>query len=541
MQHTKIINLMLFVIMYFLFFYITIFTPFHSDDYSYYLKGLSFETHISHYLNWSGRFVADYLSSLLLATKSQLLTAMIRSLVCSLLVVLIFKIGFNRDSINKKASFIFPIIIFALFFDNIPSIGQGILWIVGFANYSFTTFFGVLFIFLFQRLNRNSNALTYLFCGIIAFLAGLSTEFMALFLSMYFTYYFFTTKELSRTKLLIVGVPLALGVMILIFAPGNYVRLYSGNYDEYVSKSFLEKILYFFQHGLSYSLNKLKFLILLGAILQFITYKSSKKLDKRSLTFFCLAIINVLLIFLSPYASKRALIIPFTILMISISCSLSTIEKTYFTSNNEHKKANIILKLSLTISLLLFIFHYLFVAIPVTRTYYQDQFRNYLVMQNHKNVEIPQYYWISEYRSGDKIDWYFNPGTMASFFGVKSKISLKKSNFDYGSIVDGVHVNLLSKNKKIATLHIKKHLILMKTTFIIGLEENTPIKNQNKIDLIDKKGQRETLYISKDNMIADKQNKIIYLGITKKINLGNLKSVIFNDEIEYFLNMNIKL
>ena len=90
--------------MYFLFFYITIFTPFHSDDYSYYLKGLSFETHISHYLNWSGRFVADYLSSLLLATKSQLLTAMIRSLVCSLLVVLIFKIGFNRDSINKTSA-----------------------------------------------------------------------------------------------------------------------------------------------------------------------------------------------------------------------------------------------------------------------------------------------------------------------------------------------------------------------------------------------------------------------------------------------------
>lgn len=36
------------------------YTPIHSDDYRYYLLGISPESHFHHYMTWSGRIIADY-------------------------------------------------------------------------------------------------------------------------------------------------------------------------------------------------------------------------------------------------------------------------------------------------------------------------------------------------------------------------------------------------------------------------------------------------------------------------------------------------
>lgn len=47
------------------------YTPLHSDDYVYAMLGTSLDTHLNHYLTWSGRVVADYSSALLLASGSR--------------------------------------------------------------------------------------------------------------------------------------------------------------------------------------------------------------------------------------------------------------------------------------------------------------------------------------------------------------------------------------------------------------------------------------------------------------------------------------
>ncbi len=47
------------------------YTPLHSDDYKYAMLGNTFDAHIHHYLTWSGRVVADYASTLLLASESR--------------------------------------------------------------------------------------------------------------------------------------------------------------------------------------------------------------------------------------------------------------------------------------------------------------------------------------------------------------------------------------------------------------------------------------------------------------------------------------
>ena len=47
------------VIIYALIYIPAYYIPIHSDDYSYFLQGLSFKAHFQHYMNWSGRFITD--------------------------------------------------------------------------------------------------------------------------------------------------------------------------------------------------------------------------------------------------------------------------------------------------------------------------------------------------------------------------------------------------------------------------------------------------------------------------------------------------
>ncbi|WP_407707109.1 DUF6056 family protein [Aeromonas veronii] len=44
----------------------SIFVPMHSDDYFYFNLGLGLTEHLNHYMNWSGRILADYISSIIL-------------------------------------------------------------------------------------------------------------------------------------------------------------------------------------------------------------------------------------------------------------------------------------------------------------------------------------------------------------------------------------------------------------------------------------------------------------------------------------------
>jgi hypothetical protein len=45
---------------------VAILVPMHSDDYFYFNLGLGVSEHLNHYMNWSGRILADYISAILL-------------------------------------------------------------------------------------------------------------------------------------------------------------------------------------------------------------------------------------------------------------------------------------------------------------------------------------------------------------------------------------------------------------------------------------------------------------------------------------------
>ena len=62
-------NKSILVTIFVLVFVITFLTPMHSDDYAYYNLGFSLEGHLAHYINWSGRILADFISAGILLLK----------------------------------------------------------------------------------------------------------------------------------------------------------------------------------------------------------------------------------------------------------------------------------------------------------------------------------------------------------------------------------------------------------------------------------------------------------------------------------------
>lgn len=530
--------------MFLIFYYITRYTPFHSDDFAYALFGLQFEPHLKHYLNWSGRFVADYISPLLLLPKSHIFAAVVRSCVASFTVILIFKIAFNHLSENKISKTIFAIITFSLFFDYYPSLGHGILWIVGSSNYLFTSFFAILFLFQLLRLNKHSNWFSIILCIITAFPAGLSSEFMAVFLSMFFVIYFFTTKKIEKRMLLLIGISLAVGAMLLVFAPGNNVRLHSGSFEQYLNRSFLEKISYFvqFQYGLKWCLLQLRIPMILGFILILANFFFCHKVDKRAISFYILGVFNVLLFFLSPYIAQRALIIPFIIFLLSITSSFSSLDKILFCDKFKFDKLNIILLVVCIVVFSSFLIHYACVATSVKSTYYQQSYREKLIKDNLNQplVYIPNFYWIDEYKFGDQIDYYFNPGSMGQYLGTRSKIEEKNISFDYSAIIRGDNSHAESTDNVSADIYTRRYKVINRSTFVIEFDNSCCSRSLNKLVLIDEIGNSETLYLSNTNIYVDTLNNKVYYGITKKFLIKNVKIVIFNDR-EFVLSNILRL
>lgn len=67
-KHNKVFYIYLFsaVIIYILIYIPSYHVPFHSDDYLFYMRGISLEALFRHYMTWEGRLIGDYIGALLL-------------------------------------------------------------------------------------------------------------------------------------------------------------------------------------------------------------------------------------------------------------------------------------------------------------------------------------------------------------------------------------------------------------------------------------------------------------------------------------------
>lgn len=526
----------LLAIMFSFFFYISEYTPFHSDDYRYYLFGVNLKSLITLYLEATGRVIGQISSCLIMSPRSHLFAAVIKSLFSCFTFYLIIKIGFikaNNSKINEVSRVLFLLLLFILFFNLLPTIGQVILWNVGAANYLVPSSISLLFLYLLLIQNNNSCRFSYTCCLLLALPAGLCHEFLALFLSLYFFYYFFTAQNISKAKLIPIGVLLAIGVAILLFAPGNYARLHSGGsaYDTYLNRSFIEKIVHFIQNDLRSVIAEFKYIIIISTILLGVNYLSSKKIDRRALEFYCFGFLFIFLMFLAPTVARRVLYTPFLIFMVSISCSLATLLNNKFSSLSYRSKSFFALISILLACFYWFTMHYVAIAVSVKSTYYQQYYRDKLVSLNLDNVIIPNYYWVNEYKAGDHIDYWFDDESYAKYFNSNSKISQIDVNFDYSAIVNGKKVNAISKDGESVTVYSKRYRSLDQSTLIIELSNLLKKNELNTIVFIGDNGLGYTFYTSERNLFVDEAQKRIFMGATSKLPRACFINVVINGKL----------
>ena len=120
----------------------------HSDDYTYLIKGLSLQSHIDHYLTWSGRVITDYTASDLTQCIQQ--TCIHGDQFSGVCVCNHYDNRYTKRNkweklINKHSSMLLWII-FMLYWVANPNLGQTSFWLVGSANYLWPLMWASLYI-----------------------------------------------------------------------------------------------------------------------------------------------------------------------------------------------------------------------------------------------------------------------------------------------------------------------------------------------------------------------------------------------------------
>jgi hypothetical protein len=230
-------------------------TPMHSDDYAYTHKGISWAATWKHYTSWSGRLVADFLSSAVLSPRSHAFAATVNALA---FVALIFLIGWlPRFQYTSPSRFVsaFPqrskastavrsyTLLFLLYWLGNPALGEINFWIAGSANYVWTNVLHLLFLGLFLREALEVSAAQHseprprwstrstltLLLAPIAGCTNENTSLTTLLLIGLVCLHVLLARQEGRWrvfnwKLPAYGLAFALGTAALLLAPGNAVR-----------------------------------------------------------------------------------------------------------------------------------------------------------------------------------------------------------------------------------------------------------------------------------------------------------------------------
>ena len=197
--------------------------PFHSDDYLFYLRGISLEALLKHYMTWEGRLIGDYTGALLLHFFSRPVYMGINSLI---FLIILVQISFvpsvvDQKSVINKSNVILLWLAFFLYWLCNPCLGQTSFWIVGSVIYLWPLMWAGCYILLLFKLLQNTVYVTkctersknlttlntqlphqlvakydLLLLGGLGFLAGLSNEatgatvvFFTIVLYLFFRYF----------------------------------------------------------------------------------------------------------------------------------------------------------------------------------------------------------------------------------------------------------------------------------------------------------------------------------------------------------------
>lgn len=421
-------------------------TPFQSDDYAYFLKGISLDNTISHYMGWSGRLVVDFTSSFILKYLPYFLYEMINSFVFLTLCIFIsltpIVINNNHGLTNPKPSAITLWLIFITYWLANPNLGQTSFWIVGSVNYLWTIMWASFYLcYLLKNINSEHNTYKqYIVIIILGLLAGCSNENTSVSI-VFFTFaliifqYKYSNPNIKFGALGLLST--FVGTAILIAAPGNRIR--QTYFTEWYNLSTFDQIIIHITERMPNALleyNNIYIVLALFFIVLIIHQKKSILKDKIiifSLSFFSLSLFSNFILAKAPYIGGRNLNTGLFFLVLCLSCiiySLLTFNK---------KKINLIIQATTIIYSCFFGISYILFTNMMIQANYQQQVRENLIVtairNNETSVSIPDWYFMPTLKRLDVFDTY-QSGDMPQYYGIQS-INWEPINFNYAILITG--------------------------------------------------------------------------------------------------------
>ena len=424
--------------------------PMHSDDYGYYLKGITPSSHITHYLKWSGRFIADYTSSILLNLFSRPVYMALNSLAflaVSIMVTLLPAVV-RKEELIVSNSFIILWIVFIMYWSGNPNIGETSFWLVGSANYLWPLLWAgayLLFILYFLSRNREISSSQLIILALLGSGAGLSNESlgfcMAFFSLCLFALYW---KEKKNRKTLFAGLlSTSVGYAVLLFAPGNYARLSNDRYAQWHSMSLMERV---FEHVYTRMTKAFKgfFLLYIVMVFMLIVILLIQKEEKNiqlvvfALGFAALSVCALFVFVVSPTMPRRSenTALFFTLLSLSFIADILMRSKP--------KISAFPLGCVVLMGMVFFVPSYMLIEHAYCQIMVQSQIREDMILdakeEGSDTVTIPDWYFTRLLKDTDKIDT-FRSSIMSKYYGMRT-INWQNIDYNYAAIKTGKSIQV---------------------------------------------------------------------------------------------------
>lgn len=413
-------KLFLFLFLWALVFIINFLTPFHSDDFGYAQFTFKFDTFYKQYVTWSGRLVADFFSTMLLSITWLWLKALINAFG---FVSLAFVISKTTTKNQKTISLTF-LFTFMLYWVGHPVLGQTTFWIVGAANYLWTTLFAAIYLYFVVGQSSFYNKKNSPFLLIpFSIIAGISNENTAVTLA-FFTFCLMSLEKFyfkkSIGKLLICFLPLLIGCGILILAPGNAVRASADNFVEWQTWSLVDKVWY--QLSVRMVTAQARYIyvyVIFAAVFIYAKYRGIR-VDKNttilSSLFFLSSLICNLVMIAAPTMPSRSMTGGFLFFVLSLLTYMNGIRFFEEIKGRFERTLWIFLGLVFTVSYVLIFKAYL-------GTYFQEQERQATVKkakeEGQTELILKDFCFSTLLSKRHQFDRYYNTDVMAKYYGVE--------------------------------------------------------------------------------------------------------------------------
>lgn len=393
-------------------------SPIQSDDFFYAIKGISIENSISHYLGWSGRLLADTVSSAILATRNKVLVAAVNTSAVVAMIYFISALPFGRER-PPQFALNFALLLAVYWLGN-PALGQTTLWAVGAANYVYASTLLAAGLYLLSLEEFRGEKVSLPILATTALLAGMGNENMSVaigFVAAAFLLWRLARRESPSLAFWVAATFYGIGSVILIFAPGNLVR--QEHFQSWYDLSILEKASHHFLVRIPTSLH-LIFLpiacVLFAALLAWFARRDLKP----AILFALGSAVSISVMAAAPYVAGRPMNPTAILLVLSLSCLLPT-------------RTAVAPWRSATSALLLFLTPLTVIKLPNQYVGYLSLYKQQLVrerMIKSGQTNIPAFYTDALLDKKDAPDPYHNGAKMGEYYGT-STISLLVMDYDF--------------------------------------------------------------------------------------------------------------